>query len=78
MKDYRKLAEENSPCIIVTPRQEFINGKWITFGLTVLEESEHSPDCMLGHSFGVGSRYDYGFMQIDVERGINVFVISIH
>lgn len=60
-----------SPCIVVRPRKELVNGNYMTYGLTVLAESSGQ----VGHSHGVGSRYDYGFMQLDVENGINVFVI---
>lgn len=70
--DYQKLAEENAPCIIVCPREEYINGKWINYGLTVIAES--SPN--IGHSRGKGARYDYGFMQLDIKARINVFVMS--
>ena len=67
MKDYQELADENAPCLIVRPRADY--------GLVVLAESKHNPDYKLGHSWGVGCRYDYGFLQLDVESGIKVFVM---
>lgn len=72
MNKYQELAKKYPPCIVVCPRKEFINGSYVTYGLTVLAES--APG--VGHSHGVNCRYDYGFMQLDVEASINVFVIN--
>ena len=73
MNKYQELAKKYSPCIVVCPRKYPVNGSYnITYGLTVLAES--APG--IGHSHGVNCRYDYGFMQLDVEAGINVFVIN--
>jgi len=60
------------PCIIVTQRYEYDrNGNSKPYGLTVLAQSREN----LGHSHGVYTRYDYGFMQLDIESGIAVLVI---
>ena len=72
MTDYQKLAEENAPCIIVCPRYQYDrDGRRINDGFTVIAESKPK----LGHSLGKGTRYDYGFMQVDAAIGINVFVM---
>ena len=71
MKDYQKLAEENAPCIIVCPRYKYIGDRRVSDGLSVRAESKPKT----GHSWGKGTRYDYGFMQLDIESGINVFVM---
>lgn len=67
------LAETCKPCIIVTPRIRYDDkGRKYSDGLTILgESSEH-----LGHSRGVGWRYDYGFMQLDTESGISVIILT--
>lgn len=67
------LIEVCKPCIIVTPRIRYDDkGRKYSDGLTILgESSEH-----LGHSRGVGCRYDYGFMQRDTESGISVIILT--
>lgn len=51
------------PCIVVTPRSEG--------GLTVIGQS----DDKVGHSQGLYTRYDYGFMQLDIDLGINIVIL---
>lgn len=66
------LIETCKPCIIVRPRFNYdYKGRRYVDGLTVLGESSNQ----IGHSRGVGSRYDYGFMQLDTESGISVIVL---
>lgn len=61
-----------SDCIVVGPRLGYDkNGRYISDGFTVLGETRNC----LGCSRGVGSRYDWGFMQLDVESGINVVIL---
>lgn len=60
------------PCIIVTQRYEYDkHGNRIPYGLTVLAQSQEK----LGHSHGIHTKYDYGFLQLDTESGIAVLVI---
>lgn len=60
------------PCIVVTQRYEYDrNGNRIPYGLTVIGESSER----IGQSRGVHTRYDYGFMQLDVQAGIAVVVM---
>lgn len=67
------LIETCKPCIIVTPRFNYDNtGRRYAYGLTILGESSEQ----LGHSHGVGSYYDYGFMQLDTQNGISVVVLT--
>ena len=68
------LIETCKPCIIVKPRVNYDTntGRRYVYGLTILGESSKQ----LGHSHGVGSRYDYGFMQLDTEMGISVIVLT--
>ena len=69
----QELIKLCSPCIIVTPRYNYDNqNRRYCDGLTVLGESSKH----LGHSYGVGTRYDYGFMQLDTE-GSNITVIIL-
>jgi hypothetical protein len=73
-ENIQELAEKNAPCIVVCPRQTYNSrrDRWEDDGLTVVAES--SPN--IGRSRGVHSRYDYGFMQLDIRDKINVFVIA--
>lgn len=67
------LLKTCEPCIVVCPRFKYDNkGNRYTDGLTVLGESSER----LGHSHGVGWRYDYGFMQLDTESGISVIILN--
>ncbi len=67
------LIETCKPCIIVKPRVNYDNtGREYVYGLTILGESSKQ----LGHSHGVGSWYDYGFMQSDTKNGISVIVLT--
>ena len=60
------------PCIVVTQRYEYDrNGDMKPYGLTVIGESGKK----IGHSRGIHMRYDYGFMQLDIEDGIAVVVM---
>ena len=60
------------PCIIVTQRYEIDSrGKTIPYGLTVIEQSSDYNGC----SRGANTRYDYGFMKMDIQSGIAVVVI---
>lgn len=60
------------PCIIVKQRYETDGrGKLVPYGLTVVEQSSGYNGC----GSGAHTRYDYGFMQMDIKSGIAVVVI---
>lgn len=60
------------PCIVVTKRYEYDrNGNMQPYGFTVIGESKKN----IGHSRGIHMRYDYGFMQQDIQAGIAVVVM---
>lgn len=70
----RKIIElmEPQPCIIVKQRYENDGfGKVVPYGLTVVEQSSNYNGC----GSGANTRYDYGFMQMDIQSGIAVIVI---
>lgn len=67
------LIETCKPCIIVTPRIRYDDkGRRYSDGFTIIGESSEK----LGHSHGVGWRYDFGFMGLDTENGISVIILN--
>ena len=60
------------PCIIVKQRYETDSrGNSVPYGLTVVEQSSNYN----GRGHGPHTRYDYGFMQLDIQNGYAVVVI---
>ena len=67
------LIETCKPCIIVKPRIRYDDkGRRYSDGFTIIGESSEK----LGHSRGVGWRYDFGFMGLDTESGISVIILN--
>ena len=68
-----QLVKLCSPCIVARPIMRYgNNGKEYIDYLAVVGESYER----IGHSRGIGKRYDYGFMDLDIRDGINVIILS--
>jgi len=69
----KHILEICERCIIVVPRIGYDkHGNRYNDGLTIVGESSKC----IGHSHGIGTRYDYGFMQQDIANGISVVILN--